>query len=115
MSIDAVKTSTRNAKKLLIDDKKWRQRSIALGESGINFTSRNNSMKPFMSAGMKFSANPLNQESTFEFERASGLNTTRFSGADSQRPDSNADRPWLPQLSQTGMPSKHRLARDETS
>ena len=60
MSIDAVKTSTRNAKKLLIDDKKWRQRSIALGESGINFTSRNNSMKPFMSAGMKFSANPLN-------------------------------------------------------
>ena len=76
-SIDAVKASSKNAKKLLIDDKKWRQRSIALGESAINFTPRNNSTKPFMSGGLKFSASPLNQESTFEFEKPTGMNTTR--------------------------------------
>ena len=68
MSIDTVKSQTRNAVKLFVDDKRWRQKSIALGESGINFSSRNNSVKPFMSAGLKFSASPLNQESTFEFE-----------------------------------------------
>ena len=60
MSIDAVKSQARNAAKLLVDDKRWRQKSIALGESAINFSSRNNSMKPFMSSGLKFSASPLN-------------------------------------------------------
>ena len=60
MSIDAVKATSKNAKKLLIDDKKWRKRSLALGESGINFTPRNNSTKPFPSGGLKFSASPLN-------------------------------------------------------